>query len=87
MGDFFNCKVEDVADGLLDIYNNYEKHLKNSENARKWAEQYTTTSLRSKYLTLVKPKKVVLGESNVVFSEYLQTNSVELYEKYKRLVH
>jgi glycosyltransferase involved in cell wall biosynthesis len=85
-GDFFNCRLDDAKEALLDVYNNYDKYLKSAEAARKWAEQYSSTSLRALYLSLIKPKTVVFGENNVVTPDYLETNSKELYEKYQRLI-
>lgn len=85
-GDFFNCRLDDAKEALLDVYYNYDKYLKSAEAARKWAEQYSSTSLRALYLSLIKPKTVVFGENNVVTPDYLETNSKELYEKYQRLI-
>lgn len=86
VGDFYNCSIEDAAEAMLDVYNNYNKYLENGPDARKWAAQYNTSSLHDIYLNLVKPKKVVLGKENRVTSEYLETTSKELYEKYVKVM-
>jgi hypothetical protein len=77
--------VNEAANAMLDVYNNYQEYLKYSAEARKWAEQYTYDNIRALYLNLVKPKKIFLGKENKVTKDYLETNSKELYHKYNNM--
>ena len=79
----YACDENDIADAMLNLYDNYENFLKHSESAREWSKQYLPTNLKSIYKNLVNPKSVHLGDVNEVSEEGLTTTSVELYEKYK----
>jgi hypothetical protein len=85
IGNNFDCTVDDLANAMLKVYENYDDYLKQSEAARAWAANYQYENLKEKYLNMVKPKKVILGDRNEITDEYLMTNSKELYEKYKAL--
>ncbi len=85
IGNNFDCTVDDLANAMLKVYENYDDYLKQSEAARTWAAKYQYANLKEKYLNMVKPKKVILGDRNEITDEYLMTNSKELYEKYKAL--
>lgn len=84
-GEFTGCSVDELAAALLDVYNNYGTYLGQGAEARKWVAQYDYASMKQFYLSLVKPKKVLLGSENKVTEEYLMTDSQELYEKYLNL--
>jgi len=86
IGNMYDLKVEDLAQGLLNVYNNYEEYLRNAEGARKWAEKYSFESLAPMYLGIFKPKKVILGDKNEITPEYLMTNSRVLFDKYNNLL-
>ncbi len=86
IGQVFNCELDDAAFAMLDVYSNYPSYLEQSQKSREWARNYDIPSLKSRYKTLVNPKKVILGEKNVITSDYLMTNSPELYEKYHRIL-
>jgi glycosyltransferase involved in cell wall biosynthesis len=85
-GHVFDCDVDEVADALLDVYYNYDKHLKSGPQARDWVRQYEYENLKDLYIGLVKPKKVVLGNENTVTEDCLTTTSQELFEKYQRIL-
>ncbi|MCT4634693.1 MAG: glycosyltransferase [Rickettsiales bacterium] len=85
IGQNFDVDVNEAANAMLDVYNNYQEYLKYSAEARKWAEQYTYDNIRALYLNLVKPKKIFLGKENKVTKDYLETNSKELYHKYNNM--
>lgn len=82
MGFFFNCEEKDVRAALRDVYTNYAKHLQMAWDAREWVKQYCWKNLKGKYLNLVKPKILILGEANEITDEYFMTNSPKLFEKY-----
>ncbi len=64
LGSFFNCTESDVRAALRDMYNNYTSYLQKAQSGREWVKQYCWKSLKNKYLSLVKPKTIILGESN-----------------------
>lgn len=84
-GSFFQCTVLDVRKALRDIYNNYDQWLHNAQSNRTWVSQFTWNSLQKKYLSLIKPKKIVLGTKNHIHDTHLETNSIALYKKYLSL--
>ncbi len=85
IGNNFDCTVEDLANAMLKVYQNYDHYLEKSEAARAWATSYTYENLKEKYLNMIKPKKILLRDKNEITNDYLMTNSKELYEKYKAL--
>lgn len=84
-GYFSNCKVDDLADALLDVFNHYDNYLQKGSSAREWAKQYRFKNISKSFLNLIKPKKVLFGDKNGITNEYLMTNSEELYKKYQSL--
>ena len=86
LGNNFNCTIDDVRAALRDVYEHYDQYLHKAHQAREWAAQYIAKNLRALYVSLFKPSRVILGESNEVTRDYLMTNSAELYEKYRRYV-
>jgi glycosyltransferase involved in cell wall biosynthesis len=81
----YNCKQEDVVDALLDMYENYDVFLKQAPELKRWAQKYDFSELKPFYLSLVKPKKVVLSTKNKITREGIFTNSPDLVEKFKEL--
>lgn len=82
---YCNVALEDACNALQEVWLNY-KHYKNlALEAREWAAQYTSKGLHKKYLNLIKPQRVIFGDKNHINDEYLETNSFELYQKYKSL--
>jgi glycosyltransferase involved in cell wall biosynthesis len=84
-GERFNCSVDEAATALLDLYDHYDEYLKKAELGRKWVRQYEFKNLKDLYLSLVKPKKVILGNEDKITEEYLMTRSEALYKKYLAL--
>lgn len=84
-GNFFNVHLEDATDAMLDVFNHYDKYLSQSTNARKWVNQYQYSELQPIYNTFVKPKKLILGDQNLLTENLLMTTSTELYQKYLKL--
>lgn len=85
LGHQFNCELGDVRQALRDVYDHYEYYLKKAKSGRKWVRKYSWKNLKPKYLNLVKPKLVLLGNENIVTKDYLMTNSFQLYMKYMDL--
>lgn len=86
-GDFALCDVEDSAQAMKEVYQNYSSYLARASEMRKWAAQYQYKNLKPIYKTLIHPKKVVLGTSNQIQNDTLITNSEALYRKYHTLLH
>lgn len=85
VGDFQDISSDDLADAMLEVYNNYQKYLDNAEAARAWADKGQYKNLKDLYINMVKPKKVILGDRNEITKDYLMTNSQELYNKWQHL--
>jgi glycosyltransferase involved in cell wall biosynthesis len=80
-----NCDIADVRKALRDIYTHYKHYLKLARSGRQWVSQYSWANLKLRYLNLIKPKHVIFGKKNIVTDDYLMTNSLALYKKYKSL--
>lgn len=83
VGEDFNCEVDDVAEAMRDVYENYDSYLSQSEERRQFAAQYDFSNLKNRYLNMVSPTVLKLGEVNEITEEGLTTTSIELYTKYK----
>ncbi len=81
-GDNFNCNIAAVRKELRKVYSNYAEHKKIAVEGREWVKQYTWENMKNKFLMLVKPKEVILGNENIIGEDFLMTNSRELYNKY-----
>lgn len=77
--------LDETIQALKDMRFNYGDYLAQSEKLRKWASQYNYEKLRPLYKSLIKPKKIVLGEENRIEENILITNSKALYTKYKTI--
>lgn len=84
----FNCEIADIRRALRDVYENYAAYLEKAKKAREWVRQQCAFSgLKAKYLSLIKPQKVMLGSGNKLEDDALITNSEKLYSKYQRLIN
>lgn len=83
LGHYFNCTIGDVRAALRDVYQNYESYLLKAACGREWTRQYLAENLKPLYVSLFKPKKILLGKKNEISADYLMTDSQELYAKYK----
>ncbi len=85
----YNCDLDEAAAAIQDVYENYETYLQTTADARKWASyySYSNSHLKKLYKTLVAPKEILLGNENLIATEYLVTNSPGLCEKYRRLAN
>lgn len=79
----WQCSIDDVVEALQDVYENPSKY--GTKEARSWAEHYDFVNLRSLYLSILSPKKVILGTKNEITPTHVETNSLCFYEKLKRV--
>lgn len=84
-GNNFNSSLEDAASAMQEVFENYENHLNAAQQRRDWVKQYEFKCLTPIYTTLVKPKKIILGNENLLTSDVLITTSETLYKKYLKL--
>lgn len=85
IGTFSNCHLEDVKEALQTVYYHYDTYRDLARMGPNWTAQYQMQNLKSKYLNLIKPKKVILGTKNEITNDYLMTSSEKLYLKYAGL--
>lgn len=85
LGYFFDCTVQDAQEAMRDVYQNYDSYLVKAYLGRKWVKRYLQENLHKKYINLVKPEAILLGEENILADQFLMTNSQTLYEKYRCL--
>lgn len=84
-GNQFNCEIKDAMNALTYVYENYQEMLDKAKLGRIWVKQYLLNNLKNKYLNLIKPKKLILGDQNLITDDFLMTNSEKLYNKYLTL--
>jgi glycosyltransferase involved in cell wall biosynthesis len=88
--DIFGCRYNvdfhASVEALKEVYQHYPEHLSQSHQLRQWASQYDYEALKPLYISLIKPKKVLLGEHNRIEKDALITNSPLLYEKYLEIL-
>lgn len=82
----FDCKVLNARRAMRDVYKNYSKWVKKAQKGREWVTRYLAENLTNKYISLVKPQSIVLGEENIIGDTFLMTTSKELYEKYQSII-
>lgn len=87
MGYDFNCSLADARKALREIYVNYHVYLEKAKRGRTWVQRYLWKNLRNKFLSLIKPKKVLLGEENTIADDFLMTTSPSLYKKYSEMIN
>lgn len=88
-GDFgvqYQCCVEDVAAAFRDVYEHYDDYLQKGAQARAWVRQYNLPETAPLYRSLIKPKRIIVGtEDRVSENGTVETTSIELADKYRRL--
>ncbi|CDK30744.1 glycosyltransferase [Candidatus Babela massiliensis] len=82
----FNIMQKDLEQVLEEVYNNYEHYLKKSQLGREWVKQYRYNNLEQKYINIIKPKKIIFGNNNIITDDYVMTSSKKLFEKYKNII-
>lgn len=81
----FNCELQDARKAMREVYNNYALYKEKAMASKAWVETFLWKNLKPKFMNLVKPSLVLLGDRNVVTDQYLMTNSQKLYKKYCQL--
>lgn len=82
IGNFFDCETSDVAQAMIEVYQNYEKYQQQVATAGPaWVDQFLWNNLKQKYLNIIKPHKVVLGQNNEIHETHIETKSKNLYKK------
>jgi glycosyltransferase involved in cell wall biosynthesis len=84
-GSYFNVSINDAATAFQDVFEHYSDYLTLASKGREWVKQYEYKQLKSLYLNLVKPKKIILGDKNILTEDVLITDSQALYNKYRQL--
>jgi|AMWB02.1.fsa_nt_gi glycosyltransferase involved in cell wall biosynthesis len=84
-GEYFQCSVDDIAQALRDVYTNYSHYADRAQALRRWASQYSFRKLRSLYLSILAPKRVVLGRENVITKKEVRTTSKTFLKKCRRV--
>ncbi len=82
VGNVFNCELSEVRKALRDVYEHYALYVTKALMGREWVKQYTGEQLKPRFISMLKPRKVIFGDKNEVTSDYLMIDSPELYEKY-----
>ena len=82
MGYVANCDKEDVKKAFLEMYANYDSYKGRAMEGRFWAKQYQWKTFKKRYLNIIKPKKVILGDRNIITDDYLMTDSKKLFQLY-----
>ncbi len=82
----FDCTVRDARKAMQSVYKHYNYHLARAAKGREWVKRYLPENLSDKYINLVKPKSIVLGDENIIGDTFLMTNSKTLYEKYQHIL-
>ena len=83
----FNCEIKDVRNALREVYENYQKYKELALRGRKWVSGDDFYYIKQKYISLIKPKKIILGKENSLRDDCLITNSISLYSKYKKYIN
>ena len=86
VGYTFMCERKEVQEALRDVYDRYDVYVDKARKGRKWVARYDAPNLKKRYLSLIKPQKVLYGSKNEVTDEYLMTSSKVLYTKYLEVV-
>lgn len=84
LGCFFDCEIYEVRKALRDVYTNYLKYFNLAQNGQKWVKD-NLSMVKTKYLNLFKPAKIIKGKKNTISENLLMINSDELYQKYLKL--
>lgn len=85
-GEEYAVDIDEAAQMLRYVYENYEQLLLDAEKRREWVRQYRYQNLRSLCLNLVQPKTLSLGDKNEITPDGLITSSQALYKKYKKIL-
>jgi hypothetical protein len=82
---FHNILINDACNAMIKMYKNY-KHYKDIaiKYGPKFALNFSYQELHKKYKTIVLPRKIIISDKNIIYDNYIETNSIEFYNKVKR---
>lgn len=88
LGNQYDCEVDDVVNALRDVYSHYEEYIEKARMGRKWVDRYNCENplMKNLYITLIKPKKVILGKKNIIQDGTIMTTSQDLFVKYQLIL-
>lgn len=85
IGHFFDCHTTEVVKAMLEVYHNYDRYQEKVKlSGPEWSRQWLWSSLKAKYLSVIRPTKITLGTVNEIFPTHLETNSKTLYSKFTK---
>lgn len=82
IGHWSECTQKNIRKALKDVFYNYQSYVSQAHQGRQWVKQYLTPALRKKYVTLIAPTYVVLGDENIIHDDFIETTSRVLYDIY-----
>ncbi len=85
IGNFFDCHTSDVTEAMLNVYQNFDRYQEKVKSGPKWIEQYLWSNLKKRYLSIIRPGKVILGNSNEIHEDCVETTSKALQMKLNRV--
>lgn len=85
IGNNFDFDIDEAANAMKEVYENYNYYLEQNKQAREWVKFYQYSNLEKKYLNMIKPKNIKLGDKNEITDDYIMTSSEKLYNKLKEV--
>jgi glycosyltransferase involved in cell wall biosynthesis len=77
----YDCNEIDIANGMKDIYLNYDIYKNIAKRGKEWVKKYSFQSIKGIYLSLFKPRYITLSDNNNLIDGGIITNSINLYNK------
>lgn len=81
----FEFDIRDAVRAMVEMVDNYDRYLSMGSKARDWVSQYDYSKITKLYEVLFAPKEVILGKTNRIVGNNLETNCRDLYHKYKNV--
>lgn len=85
-GYYHQCDVSDLQQAFKTMYRNYSYFSTKVADGKQFVKQWSKSKLLNKFVSLIKPCKILLGDKNYISLDCLTTNNINLYEKYKKYV-
>jgi glycosyltransferase involved in cell wall biosynthesis len=87
IGNHYKVNIDDLADVMKQVVDNYDQYLKQAEGGREWVKQYLWPNLKPQYMNLFKPKSIELGTNNHIDENTFITSNKKLFNKIKSEFH
>lgn len=81
----YDFEISSLVELLKQAYASRYALLSYSQDNRNYAKNFDYANMKRYYKNLIKPQKVILGDTNKITDDGLMTNNLELYNKYKNL--